>query len=142
FSPKLEHLQSGGFRTIPFPGNTLKIVAANYLQVRDSDFDRALSGDSKGGAKKRRSSIPLRVAAIRKTYRKSRENSKKRAFSREMRAKPIIPDRSRTIIKNAEKTARRAMRRRKMRRKFRPTFPWLSTLGQTYTRRSGQVLSP
>lgn len=31
-------------------GNTPKIAAAHYLQVRDSDFDRALTGTTKNGA--------------------------------------------------------------------------------------------
>ncbi len=31
-------------------GNTPKIAAAHYLQVRDSDFDRALAGGAKSGA--------------------------------------------------------------------------------------------
>jgi hypothetical protein len=31
-------------------GNTPKVAAAHYLQVRDSDFERALAGGAKSGA--------------------------------------------------------------------------------------------
>ena len=39
-------------------GNTPKVAAAHYLQVRDSDFDRALAGGAKSGALKAQKAAP------------------------------------------------------------------------------------
>lgn len=103
-------------------GNTPKVAAAHYLQLRDSDFERA----AKSGAPALQNAVQQASATLRTDSHDATEDQGESEFasnSQEMLEVSSIPDRDRTTHENQAKNATTPAARCKIRCSSSPETP-------------------